>query len=103
MHLFALASKDMHIRMTQHANTDPKSVMAATMRRIPRVGSNGGTAAGLVGSYDQVAERIVAFNRAGIETFMLQYQPFEADMRRFATEVMPRVRALTEAVEPAAQ
>ena len=81
MHLFALASKDMHIRMTQHANTDPKSVMAATMRRTPRVGSNGGTAAGLVGSYDQVAERIVAFNRAGIETFMLQYQPFEAEMR----------------------
>ena len=33
MHLFALASKDMQIRMTQHTNTDPKSVMAATMRR----------------------------------------------------------------------
>ena len=76
----------------QHANTDPRSVMAATMRRTPRVGSNGGTAAGLVGDYDQVAERIVAFNRAGIETFMLQYQPFEAEMRRFAAEVMPRVR-----------
>ena len=93
MHLFALASKDIEIRMVQHANTDPKSVMAATMRRTPRVGSNGGTAAGLVGSYDQVAERILAFNRAGIETFMLQYQPFEAEMRRFAEEVMPRVRA----------
>jgi alkanesulfonate monooxygenase len=103
MHLFALASKDMQIRMTQHANTDPKSVMSATMRRTPRVGSNGGTAAGLVGSYDQVAERIVAFNRAGIETFMLQYQPFEAEMRRFAAEVMPRVRALTGIVETPAQ
>jgi alkanesulfonate monooxygenase len=103
MHLFALASKDMQIRMTQHANTDPNSVMAATMRRTPRVGSNGGTAAGLVGSYDQVAERIVAFNRAGIETFMLQYQPFEAEMRRFAAEVIPRVRALTKTIEPAAQ
>ena len=93
-HLFALASKDMEIRTVQHANTDPKSVMAATMRRTPRVGSNGGTAAGLVGSYDHVAERISAFHRAGIELFMLQYQPFEADMRRFAHEVMPRVRAL---------
>ncbi len=96
MHLFALASKDAEIRQVQHANTDPKSVMAATMRRTPRVGSNGGTAAGLVGDYDQVAERIVAFNRAGIETFMLQYQPFEAEMRQFAAEVMPRVRAMTE-------
>jgi alkanesulfonate monooxygenase len=95
MHLFELASKDVAIRTVQQANTDPKSVMAATMRRMPRVGSNGGTAAGLVGSYDQVAERIVAFNRAGIETFMLQYQPFEAEMRRFAAEVMPRVKAMT--------
>jgi len=97
MHLFALASKDLQIRMVQHANTDPASVMAATMRRSPRVGSNGGTAAGLVGSYDRVAERIIAFNDAGIETFMLQYQPFEEEMRRFAGEVMPRVRALAKA------
>ena len=93
-HLFALAAKDAAIRAGQHANTDAQSVMAATMRKTPRVGSNGGTAAGLVGTYDQVAERIVAFHRAGIELFMLQFQPFEADMRRFATEVMPRVRRL---------
>ena len=92
--LFALAALDQEIRVVQHANTDPASVMAATMRRTPRVGSNGGTAAGLVGSYDQVAERIAVFNRIGIETFMLQYQPFEANMRRFAHEVMPRVRRL---------
>ena len=91
-HLFALAAKDAPIRAVQQANTDAASVMAATMRKSPRVGSNGGTAAGLVGSYDRVADRIVAFNRAGIETFMLQYQPFEAEMRRFAAEVMPRVR-----------
>jgi alkanesulfonate monooxygenase len=102
-HLFALAAKDSDIRAVQRANTDAKSVMAATMRRSARVGSNGGTAAGLVGSYDQVAERIVAFNRAGIETFMLQYQPFEAEMRRFAAEVMPRVRAMTGISERAAE
>jgi alkanesulfonate monooxygenase len=103
MHLFGLAAKDVDIRAVQSANTDPKSVMAATMRRMPRVGSNGGTGAGLVGDYDQVAQRIVAFNRAGIETFMLQYQPFEAEMRRFAMEIMPRVRAMTGARERAAE
>ena len=92
--LFALAAKDVDIRAEQHANTDPRSVMAQTLAKAPRVGSNGGTGAGLVGSYDQVAERIVAFNHAGIETFMLQYQPFEAEMRRFAAEIMPRVRRL---------
>ena len=58
------------------------------------VGLNGGTAADLVGDYDTVARRIVDFHRAGIELFMLQFQPFEADMGRFAHEVMPRVRRL---------
>ena len=66
--------------------------MAQTMAKTPRVGSNGGTAAGLVGSYDAVAARIRQFNEIGIETFMLQFQPFEAEMRRFAAEVMPRVK-----------
>ena len=39
-----------------------------------------------------MAARIVDFHNAGIETFMLQFQPFEADMERFAGEVIPRVR-----------
>jgi alkanesulfonate monooxygenase len=89
-----LAKLDAPIRAIQRANTDPYSVMAQTMSKTPRVGSNGGTAAGLVGSYDQVAARIRAFADAGIELFMLQFQPFEAEMRRFAAEIMPRVRRL---------
>ncbi|HEU4658356.1 MAG TPA: LLM class flavin-dependent oxidoreductase [Capillimicrobium sp.] len=74
---------------------DDKAVMFQTHAKFPAIGTNGGTAAGLVGSYDQVAERIAAFHADGIETFMLQFQPFEAEMRRFAREVIPRVRALT--------
>jgi alkanesulfonate monooxygenase len=66
--------------------------MMQTMQKTPRVGTNGGTAAGLVGSYDEVAARIRDFHAAGIELFMLQFQPFEAEMRRFALEVFPRVR-----------
>jgi alkanesulfonate monooxygenase len=92
--LAELAKLDAPIRAVQRANTDPHSVMAQTMSKTPRIGSNGGTAAGLVGSYDQVAERIRQFGQAGIELFMLQFQPFEAEMRRFAAEVMPRVRRL---------
>jgi len=91
-HLSKLAVKDAPIRSVQRANTDPYSVMAQTMSKSPRVGSNGGTAAGLVGSYDAVAHSIMRFNAIGVELFMLQFQPFEAEMRRFATEVMPRVR-----------
>ena len=48
--------------------------------------------AGLVGSYDQVADRIAAFPEAGIELFMLQFQPLEAEVERFGAEVIPRVR-----------
>jgi alkanesulfonate monooxygenase len=94
LRLSELAKLDAPIRAVQRANTDPYSVMAQTMSKTPRVGSNGGTAAGLVGSFDQVADRIRQFGDAGIELFMLQFQPFEAEMRRFATEVMPRVRQL---------
>ncbi len=90
--LLALAAKDAPMKAVQKANTDPKVVMMQTMQKSPRVGSNGGTAAGLVGSYDTVAARIAEFHAAGIELFMLQYQPFEAEMRRFAEEVIPRVR-----------
>lgn len=93
-HLFALAERDKPLREQQKANIDPNAVMFRTFAQSARVGSNGGTAAGLVGSYDQVAERIVAFHRAGIELFMLQFQPFEADMRGFAEQVVPRVRWL---------
>ncbi|MGZ5872074.1 MAG: LLM class flavin-dependent oxidoreductase [Bradyrhizobium sp.] len=90
--LLALAAEDAPMRVVQRANTDPKVVMMQTMQKTPRVGSNGGTAAGLVGSYDTVARRIREFHAVGIELFMLQFQPFEAEMRRFAEEVFSRVR-----------
>src|SRR3984957_16123033 len=90
--LLALAAKDTPMKAIQRQNTDPKVVIMQTMRKTARVGTNGGTAAGLVGSYDEVAARAHAFHAAGIELFMLQFQPFEAEMRRFALEVIPRVR-----------
>jgi alkanesulfonate monooxygenase len=99
--LLALAAKDAPMKAIQRQNTDPKVVMMQTMQKTPRVGTNGGTAAGLVGSYDQVAARIREFHAAGIELFMLQFQPFEAEMRRFALEVIPRVRPAARQFEPA--
>jgi alkanesulfonate monooxygenase len=90
--LLELSARDAPLRAVQKANTDPEVVMKHMMAKTARVGTNGGTAAGLVGSYDTVAARIAAFGASGIETFMLQFQPFEAEMRRFAEEVIPRVR-----------
>jgi alkanesulfonate monooxygenase len=88
--LAELAAKDAGIKAVQRANTDPNVVMIRTMATRPSVGTNGGTAAGLVGSYDEVAERVAAFHAVGIDLFMLQFQPFEVEMRRFAREVIPR-------------
>jgi alkanesulfonate monooxygenase len=92
--LLTLAAEDVAIKAYVKANTDEKVVMRQTMAKSARVGTNGGTAAGLVGSYDTVAERIAQFHAAGIETLLLQFQPFEAEMRRFARHVMPRLRGL---------
>ncbi|ACL57628.1 Luciferase-like monooxygenase [Methylobacterium nodulans ORS 2060] len=85
--LLALAAEDAGMREASRTRVDPQVVMIRTMARARAVGTNGGTAAGLVGSYATVAERIAAFGAAGIELFMLQFQPFEAEMRRFAEQV----------------
>ncbi len=90
-HLAALAEKDSQTRAAQKANIDDRVVMFQTFAKSPRLGSNGGTAAGLVGSYDQVAERLLAFGEIGIDLFMLQFQPLVAEMESFASEIFPRV------------
>ncbi|MGF6958352.1 alkanesulfonate monooxygenase SsuD/methylene tetrahydromethanopterin reductase-like flavin-dependent oxidoreductase (luciferase family) [Paraburkholderia youngii] len=77
-----LAELDKPLRERHKANIDPNVVMIQTFARSARVGSNGGTAAGLVGDYDTVAQRIAAFHRAGIEPFMLQFQPLTLDLYR---------------------
>jgi alkanesulfonate monooxygenase len=90
-HLADLAEKDAPIRARQVASTDPRVVMKHTHgATTPLIGTNCGTAAGLVGSYDEVALHIRAFHAVGIELFMLQFQPFESEMRRFAQEIFPR-------------
>ena len=74
---------------------DPEVAMFKTFATAPRgVGTNGGTSARLVGDYDTVARRVVEFIDAGIETFLLQFQPFEPEMRVFAEQIMPRVADL---------
>lgn len=90
-HHWKLNELDQPVLANIAGGADEKAVMFQTFARYPAIGTNGGTAAGLVGSYDEVADRIADFHRAGIETFMLQFQPFEAEMERSAAEVVPRV------------
>lgn len=94
-YLAELARQDAEEVAQLYRNADQSSVMLQAAIANPQVGTNGGTGAGLVGSYDVVADRVLRFHEAGVETFMLQFQPFEPEMRRFAHEVIPRVHRLT--------
>ncbi len=54
--------------------------------------SNRGLRAGLVGTAEQVAERILGFEDAGLDLLLLQFSPQYEEMERFAEEVIPLVR-----------
>jgi alkanesulfonate monooxygenase len=90
-YLLDLTSRNEVTRL--RAGTDSAVEMMKVNKGVPVVGSNGGTNAGLVGSYDEVATRIRAFADVGIELFMLQFQPLLPELRRFAEHVIPRVRS----------
>ena len=53
--------------------------------------SNRGLRTGLVGTAEQIAERIIEFRRAGVEIFLMQMSPMLEEMERFAEEVIPLV------------
>ena len=53
--------------------------------------SNRGLRAGLVGTPEQIAERITEFEAAGVELLLLQFSPQLEEMERFAETVISRV------------
>ena len=55
--------------------------------------SNRGLRSGLVGSPEQVAERVLEFERAGLDLLLLQFSPQSEEMERFAEEVIPLVNS----------
>src|SRR5688572_9725549 len=59
--------------------------------------SNRGLRAGLVGTPEQVAERVRALAAAGVDLLLLQSSPQLEEMERFASEVMPIVGGRREA------
>lgn len=82
--LFSLITEAPKLRGVDRAAQHRK-----TSARAGGVGSNGGTATGLVGSPQTIARRIMAFHEAGVELFLLQFHPMFEEMERFAAEVMP--------------
>jgi len=63
--------------------------------------SNRGLRPGLVGTPEQVKERIAEFERAGVDLFLLQFSPQLEEMERFAATVMQRSAAQAAQVRPA--
>ena len=53
--------------------------------------SNRGLRAGLVGTPEQVAERIRGLESVGVDLLLLQFSPQLEEMERFAETVMPLV------------
>lgn len=65
------------------------------------VAYRGGPALTIVGSYDEVADYLNEYNKAGVDEFILSGWPTRDEMERFCSEVLPRYRAI-EATEVAA-
>lgn len=63
--------------------------------------SNRGLRAGLVGTPEQVAERVLEFERAGVSLLLIQCSPQYEEMERFAEEVIPLVTEAREATTAA--
>jgi dimethylsulfone monooxygenase len=62
--------------------------------------SNRGLRSGLVGTPEQVAERIAEFEDAGADLLLLQFSPQLEEMERFSRQVIrPAVRPVARAVE----
>ena len=59
--------------------------------------SNRGLRSGLVGTSEQVAEQIRAFEDAGVDLLLLQFSPQLEEMERFAEEVIPLVQSAVPA------
>ena len=55
--------------------------------------SNRGLRTGLVGTPEQIAERILELESAGVGLLLLQFSPQLEEMERFAEEVIPLVQA----------
>jgi FMNH2-dependent dimethyl sulfone monooxygenase len=60
--------------------------------------SNRGLRSGLVGTPEQVAERVAQFAAAGVDLLLLQFSPQSEEMERFAETVIRRQSSLAAAV-----
>ena len=61
--------------------------------------SNRGLRPNLVGTPEQIAKRILAYEEVGLNLLILQFSPQHEEMRRFSEQVMPLVEELRQQKE----
>jgi dimethylsulfone monooxygenase len=54
--------------------------------------SNRGLRPNLIGTPEQIAERIIEFEQVGVDLLLLQFSPQLEEMERFSRDVMPLVK-----------
>ena len=54
--------------------------------------SNRGLRSGLIGTPDQILERIRAYEAAGVDLLLLQFSPQRQEMARFGADVISKYR-----------
>lgn len=64
---------------------------------------NDGFKTNLIGTPDQIAERIVALKEAGVDLALLAFLHFQEEVQYFGAHIIPRVRALEAARRPRAE
>jgi len=67
------------------------------------VGGDGAATTWLVGSHDEVAEALAAYQRLGVSHFILSDTPYREEALNVGRNLIPRVRALTTADAVAAK
>lgn len=55
---------------------------------------NDGFKTGLIGTDDEIAERIIEFKKIGVNLMLTAYLHFQEEVEHFGREIIPRVRAL---------
>ncbi|MTH55183.1 LLM class flavin-dependent oxidoreductase [Bacillus mangrovi] len=60
--------------------------------------SNRGLRPNLIGTPEQIADRIIEFEKAGLDLLLLQFSPQLEEMERFAKQVMPLVEEKKAAI-----
>ena len=77
-------------RMRQLANNAQGMWSQATIADL--VQANEGFATGLIGSAETVLQRMIEWHRLGVDMFILGFMYQPEDLRRFAAEVLPRLK-----------